>query len=205
MSFSNKNKKIIWISLIVLLIISAYIAFYGTFYGALTLCSYSEKILDIPPDLKNSTFVLEKHPAFVVLGDDPDPSLCSKTLSKITRYILEEKARRNSTVTYPMENFEGRTIEEIPQGTSFTIEAILLKHPRGIISRLPDAVPLTFVILRDDAGNLYMTNPSQLYDSTYDESPALFSRYLDGVEVEPYTFKDIQFIGLDRLLGKIKK
>ena len=134
------------------------------FYGSLfSNCEYTEKELQIPQELSAGEVIFTKD-IRQAIGKSGDYG-CLKYLGSIHRELVPPDTINGEMLNMMFEH-EGRTVEAIPaRMKTFHVTGILevTKHGIGTIDSGPG--PIYFLVLRDEAGELYNIATVELYEN----------------------------------------
>lgn len=157
----KKQKKISFSILGCILLILVGLVIYESKQPA--QCGYVEQTLSVPPALVGVKLLLEKD-EFVAVGTDPDYG-CLASWNDVKNEIASHKAIDNPTVGSHYYTRQGRVVNSLNQGTTFTLVKMIA------VSK-PSKSTIDFLILQDDSGSKYYIATVWL---GYDESEAFIS------------------------------
>jgi hypothetical protein len=149
---ANRKWRNILVSLGLFFSFLAYIFIYGQFEEP--FCKYTEDSLEIPEELRDAKFYLEKD-SNVVGGENTEYS-CLREIGKINNDIWDQESMMSFTSYFTR---EGRTIEPLKAGKVFALEKIIAVTKHGISTIDSGPGPIYFLVLKDGEGVQYKAAP----------------------------------------------
>ena len=150
-------------------VVVAYLVLHFIGYGSLTRnCSYTEEELTVPAELVGATFITTQ-PAYRASSVEPEYG-CMQTMGHIPQELVAPETINNISVGRHYYTDKGRTVSDVPVGTTFTLVHVISVVKHGITTMDSGGGPLEHLLLADSAGNVYSiatvelgTNPSDRF------------------------------------------
>jgi hypothetical protein len=129
-------------------------------------CNYTEEEIPIPSQLSEGKIVVSKN-AYIAVGLDDNYS-CLPKMGNIQHYVVEPSSVIDINISRARYEHEGKTLVELPVGTVFYVDDILLVKNHGIAA-IEGQIPVLFLLLRDEEGKRYYVGTASLGINEGDE------------------------------------
>lgn len=124
------------------------------YYGSLTRsCIYTEKSFPVPVGLEGKKLIVAKD-AYAAIGQEDIDASCLTEFNKIDKQIINQESINNITIGRNYFTNRGLKIEKLKKGMEFTVVGVIASEKHGI-TNIEDSGPIHYLILKNDAGDLY--------------------------------------------------